>query len=629
MVRNLIAKGLELHRAGRLSESKGFYEQALAIQPRHPDALHLSGILALQCGDPERAVELIQRAIAVQPGNPAFHANLGQAFLAAHRVDAANAAFRRAGRLDPRNPQHTVAAASCLAIQGDLPEAEAQLRKVTRDHPGYALAWLNLGNAVLAQGRPEEALGVCLRAADLEPASVDAQGSVGKALHALSRFEEAEIAYRRCVALQPESEPGYRNLASVLMDCGKFDHAVIACEQGIARAPVSAELHMMLGSAYVHQGKLTAALEVFRNATNLAPDNLRALWAYGSALRGTGAVAQGMELRERVLALQPDSPEFRYGASCADLSLGNLQAGWMGYEWRSSRQTFPAQNPGIRLATELPASLQGKKVSLLREQGLGDELFFLRFTAELKSRGAEITYQADKKLAPLLGRVPALDRVTTGEIPRTTEGLCALLGDLPKLLGASNFQPPLALTPLPHRLQEIKGRLAELGPRPYLGLTWRAGIAPQEQRGTAWALHKSVPLDQLGAALRDVSGTLLTLQRAPREGEIGRLASIAGKPVHDLSALNEDLEGMLALLAVLDEYIGVSNTNMHLRAGSGRSARVLVPCPPEWRWMISGDESPWFPGFRICRQRPDGDWSAALDQLTRDLQTELAKRLDT
>jgi hypothetical protein len=78
---------------------------------------------------------------------------------------------------------------------------------------------------------------------------------------------------------------------------------------------------------------------------------------------------------------------------------------------------------------------------------------------------------------------------------------------------------------------------------------------------------------------------------------------------------------MLALLDVLDDYIGVSNTNMHLRAGAGKTARVLVPWPAEWRWMIAGGTSPWFPGFRIYRQRPDGDWKEALTALAADLQS--------
>jgi len=94
---------------------------------------------------------------------------------------------------------------------------------------------------------------------------------------------------------------------------------------------------------------------------------------------------------------------------------------------------------------------------------------------------------------------------------------------------------------------------------------------------------------------------------------------LVGRAVHDLSALNDNLADMLAALTIVDEYVCVSNTNTHLRASAGRTGRVLVPWPPEWRWMISGEESPWFPGFRIYRQKPDGDWTAALDRLRQDL----------
>jgi len=54
-------------------------------------------------------------------------------------------------------------------------------------------------------------------------------------------------------------------------------------------------------------------------------------------------------------------------------------------------------------------------------------------------------------------------------------------------------------------------------------------------------------------------------------------------------------------------------------ASLGKTARVLMPCPPDWRWLASGKESPWFPGFVIYRQNSDGDWSAALQELQRDL----------
>jgi hypothetical protein len=83
--------------------------------------------------------------------------------------------------------------------------------------------------------------------------------------------------------------------------------------------------------------------------------------------------------------------------------------------------------------------------------------------------------------------------------------------------------------------------------------------------------------------------------------------------------LNEQLKEMAAVLACIDEYVGVSNTNMHIRAGLGEPARVLVPFPPEFRWMHSGDTSPWFPAFRIYRQPATRDWSEPLAQLSDDL----------
>ena len=62
-------------------------------------------------------------------------------------------------------------------------------------------------------------------------------------------------------------------------------------------------------------------------------------------------------------------------------------------------------------------------------------------------------------------------------------------------------------------------------------------------------------------------------------------------------------------MALLDDYVGVSNTNMHLRAGLGLTARVLVPLPPEWRWQADAAESPWFPGFAIYRQTHAAGWA--------------------
>jgi tetratricopeptide (TPR) repeat protein len=648
---DLIKKGLQAHRAGRLEDAKTFYEQALASNPRHPDALHLSGVVALQTGHAELAVTRIEQALAQQPKDPGFLGNLAQACLAARRPAEAEAAFRRAAALEPHSPQFLVGAASCLGLMGRLSEAEQELREILKRHPRFTLAWLNLGRAVSEQGRLQEAAELYSRVLELEPGSEDACMALGSALRALERHADAEKLYRRFIAAQPASVAGHCNLAFVLIDQGAFAEAVDVCRRALAFAPRVPELHTITGTALAHGGRLAHAVVAFRTALEIEPHNLRAHWGYGYALVETGHAREGIRWLEGVLDRQPDAPEFRDSLSAIRLSLGDLQAGWADYPWRAARRKFLSEHPGSRLADGLPASAPAPTVALLREQGLGDELFFLRFAPRLKAKNARIEYQAHPKLASLLARVPALDRVVASGEATPKADAVFLVGDLPRALdrfAASPLPPraapprdrepgtatayplarriffpvpppPLDLPVLPAQLERMQARLSALGPPPYFGVTWRAGTPPSEQRGTAWVLHKEVGLESLGPVLRGAGGTWVSLQRNPAPGETERLATHAGAPVHDLSALNEDLEAMVAVLALLDDYVGVSNTNMHLRAGVGKTARVLVPSPAEWRWMNSGESSPWFPGFRIYRQAPDGSWSAALARLARDL----------
>ena len=200
MVDNLIQQGLQHHQAGRINDAKIIYEQVLISNPRHPDALHLLGLTALQSGDPAKAVELIRLAITAQPKNPAYHANLGAALIEARKPADALAAYLRAGKLNPDEPQFQMAIANCHALCGEHAEAEKKLRKITQKFPRYALAWFNLGNTVRDQGRVEAALEFYRRAIAIDAGQVEAHNNLGAALMTLGRLDEAEQAFRDALA---------------------------------------------------------------------------------------------------------------------------------------------------------------------------------------------------------------------------------------------------------------------------------------------------------------------------------------------------------------------------------------------------------------------------------------------
>jgi len=616
------------HQAGRLEDANRLYAQALALDPQHPDALHLWGLLALQDGRPADAAERIGRAVGLQPKSWAFRANLATALLQLNDLDRALDAFRAAVRLNPDEPQLQIGAANCLALRGDFAGAETQLRKVVRRYPGAFFGWFNLGNAVRDQGRLEEAAKIFERAVQLGPDNPDAHTNFGSALHQLQRFDEALNHYRAAIRLRPADATGHCNLASALIDLGRYAEGEAAAREALRIDPPSVPAHSMLAAALSSQGRMLDALPVYRAAVALAPEDVRLASALGSALFEAGETRQGIELLQRMQEKAPDSPAIHQGLAWAYLATGDFASGWREYYHRPARSRLSAKQQGIELSVALPADLRGKQVCLLREQGLGDELFFARFARTLIAREAAVSYRTDPRLAGMVQRTALFRNVVPGDAPLPPADHYVLLGDLPLALRAQpiadtedDTPQSLPLKALPERIDEVRARLAALGPPPYVGLTWRGGIAPEQNRGANWAFFKQVPLDELARSLRDTTGTMLVLQRQPKAGEIDLVSGHLGRSAHDLSALNDDLEAMLALLFLLDDYVGVSNTNMHLRAGVGRTARVLVPAPAEWRWLTSGDSSPWFPGFRIYRQANDGEWSGALERLRRDRTT--------
>lgn len=392
---------------------------------------------------------------------------------------------------------------------------------------------------------------------------------------------------------------------------GRLPQAASLYRAVIALDPTAILPRLGMGQALYGQGLHRDASAVLTRALALDPADRFGLRMLALAEAGQERFRASALLGKRSLALEPENLDICLGLAHALLHAGALAEGWAHYLARPSTRLDP--NPFNR--RPLSRDLRGRRLLVVADQGLGDEIFFLRFVPRLKAAGAWITYRAHPKIADIVGRLPFLDHVSTQSADDPV-GLDTLLsvGDLPHLTIAydePDYPPSIQLIPLASRVAAVEERLAALGPPPYVGVAWRAGAAGM--------LDKRVPLEALAAALTQTPGTLLSLQRHPNDGEIEAFSRAVGRPVADCGAINEDLDEMLALLARLDEVVGVSNTNMHLRAALGLAARVLVPFPAEFRWAGEGASSPWFSGFTLYRQRPETGWAGALECLRRDL----------
>lgn len=562
---------------GELDQAERACETALSLRPMHAGALGLAAVIALKRGDFPRALHRAALAVQLDPRNPQLQFNHAEALSANEQFAEAIEAYRRSLKIAPRNPAAEFGLGYALQMTGDAEEALAAFGRATILDPQSALAFVNLGAA----------------------------------LQRANRLDEAQTALVRAVTLAPElSEPHY-NLGVVLEGKGDFAAAEAEYRAALVRAPDHVQALNNLGALLERHGRAEDGLKYLARVLRLAPDFAEAWLNTGNCLKEQGLFGDAIATYGRALDLKPDLRDARKNRGLARLTLGDFAGGWRDHQSRDLTRPPPLRPDG-----PLPRDLAGKTVLLRREQGVGDEIFFLAFAPALGERGASLVVEVDRRLVGMIERTGIAARVVTSPEQAGRVDIDILIADLPVALGhaaSSDCPKPLAIPPEPRRVEAMRARLARAGPGPYLGVTWRAGVVVDGQ------FTKMVPIPALAGALAGKAGSAMAVQRKPEAGEVAAFAAALGRPVVDFNDVNDDLEDMLALVSLVDEYVAVSNTNVHLRTACGRATRVVVPHPPEWRLMAESSASPWYPLSTLYRQAASGSWDAALTQLAIDL----------
>ena len=357
----LFREALGLHQAGMLEDAEAVYRNVLAIQPEHSDSLNLLGVLALQTGRAEAAIDLIRKAIELNDGIADFHANIGEALRAAGRLHDAAVHYERAiaidshyfeaynnlgnvlraqGKLDeaagrykqalalkPESAEIRQNLADVLREQGNLDEAVEHYRRVLALKPDFPEAHNNLGITFARAGNLQEAVSCFRHALSLRPTYVEAQNNLGNALRETDNLHEAEAVLRRALTAKPDDVDAHVNLGVALMEQGKLDEAAARFERALALNPDSVLAHCNLGVTLQQQGNLAKAISHVRQASVLDPNLSLAHNNLGLMLRARGNIDEARAHHERALALDPSDLSAQLGLCMAQLPLLYMEEG--------------------------------------------------------------------------------------------------------------------------------------------------------------------------------------------------------------------------------------------------------------------------------------------------------------
>lgn len=188
---------------GQVAETESICAKVLAIQPEHPGAMHLKGLVLMRRNQFAEAEPLIQKAIERNPNSPDMHHNLAEALRHQGREDEAEQSLNCAIALKPDFALAYDQLGKLQVAQSRLDEGEANICKAIELNPQNAAAHNSLGNCLLKRGRTGKAIASFQRSRTLDPHYTEALSSLGSAAYHSGEFEQAETLMRQAIQENP------------------------------------------------------------------------------------------------------------------------------------------------------------------------------------------------------------------------------------------------------------------------------------------------------------------------------------------------------------------------------------------------------------------------------------------
>jgi tetratricopeptide (TPR) repeat protein len=518
--------------------------------------------------------------------------------------------------------------------------------KALDDAPDFALANHAMALSLERLGRLSAALNFYERAWKLDPSDAEIYLNLGMVAWKLDMLDGAEKFLRLHNKMAPKSVAGVSNLAGLLRDMQKFEDSVELLRAAIYATPENAELWNSLGTTLLESGEPEQAITFYQEAARLKPDYARAHYNMAFALDLMGDNAEAITHFRKALALDPkpeDRVTMEHGLSMALMTAGELEEGWALYERRlhplyKKRVEFAIQRPYWSGAD--PSEVRGKRLLLVGEQGLGDEI--MHATALEKAFGlvgpdGAVGLVTERRLTAIVERsFPKLDYVGRHatifkegvQIRGVLDAeevfkpdLWAPMGSLqravrptPDSFPANTPGPHAYFTPEPGRVDALSEAVDALPDGVRVGFTWKSKLM------TGNRTKYFSPFELWRPVLETPGCTFVCLQYGDVEDELALCEREFGVKIHRIEGLDlmNDLEGVGILGSLLDVSIGQNNTSLALTSAFGGETFVLSASKTQWTTFGTG-RLPWLPGSTLFAPERFRDWGTPISRIAQAL----------
>ena len=274
--------------------------------------------------------------------------------------------------------------------------------------------------------------------------------------------------------------------------------------------------------------------------------------------------------------------------------MGQEQEGLDEFEWRWQCPTFDfTMREYGRPMWDGASDLEGKIILVWPEQGPQDVTIWASAIPELATQAERCIVATYPKLVSLFARSFPEVEVRPDNADSSPEpfdfDIHLPMGSLFRSLRTAPISTvPAFLVPDPERVAFWKHRLVDLGPGPYIGISWKSPLITPARSPNYTSINEWAPLFALPARF-------INLQCGEADEDLARAERELGITVHNFDDLDlfDGLDDVAALSAALDLSISVSAAPSAITAGVGTPT-----------WVIAWQQSPWN-NFLLAPRGPD------------------------
>jgi len=397
--------------------------------------------------------------------------------------------------------------------------------------------------------------------------------------------------------------------AQEVYDMGHFAAAITYAKEALKADKKNWQILNFIGSAFANLGEYDECVKYCKRALKISPRNAHVLSNTAVAYQEKGQHERAIQYFNQAVAIEPETPVFKHNLAHLNFLLGDFEEFVKNYPYRHfvDKSFVTTQEPLLGFSQE--QRFEGKSILVYQEQGLGDEIFFIRLLPEfLRNHPSELSVICDPRLKKICSR--SFDNIkfysSVEDIHEDNEIECKIpMGDLLLFSKHDNSRvtcPPWQ--PDKAKFDAWKNRLSSLRKQyPAIGISWSGGRHLRSKK------KRSISLPDLIMSL-PTNVHLVNVQYDYDPNEIRDAEIKCERKIWNWDFFDPkyDIENLAGLVANLDAVVSVDNTTVHLAGALGVSTIVLLPVDPDFRWGLSNETSPFYPSVSCIRQKSFDSW---------------------